>query len=371
MTQARDIRVMLQDRLGDLLAKLFPGSELTYPTFAPLNPTRADRTPGSFVVWTRGAGRGAWNEYSPNGPPASGDVIDLIAYLHRYGQDKAGRRFALAWAEDFLGLKAMTPADRAQAARQAQQKARAAVAQETDAALKKKLAANRLWGKTLPIAGSAAEDYLAARRIPLLLVKRRTGDLRFMPSLEHWKSARWEGDRKIEDGPKFPAMVAALRNLGGDITAVHCTFIRHDGSGKADLGEPKLMRGVAKGSAVWLTHGPDGLAPQDANAQGIITPLIVAEGIENGLSAALAVPEARVAAAGSFDLMMALRVEPAIFDPVIYALDNDADPRHVEALSDRIGGLREAGKRVETMAPAGAKDFNDVLKGEDHAPRAA
>jgi hypothetical protein len=361
MTDARTIRVMLQERLPDLLARLFPRHDITYPVFAPLNPTRHDNTAGSFVIWTRGAGAGAWQEYSPRAA-AKGDVIDLIAYVHRHGQDKAGRRFALAWAEDFLGLKTMSREARADAARAAKRQAQATVQIETAAAAEKKKRANALWSRTLPIMGSVAEDYLAARRIPLVLVKNLTGDLRFMPALEHWKSQKWDGNTLIERGPKFPAMVACLRNLAGDITAVHCTFLRHDGSGKADIGEAKLMRGVAKGSAIWLTNGPDNVNPLEARAGGIVNPLIVAEGIENGLTEALAIPEARVAAAGSFDLMLALPVRADIFDPVVYALDNDADPRHSEAMADHLFALREAGKRAGTMAPQGAKDFNDLLK---------
>lgn len=365
MTDARTIRVMLQERLPDLLGKLFPRHNVTYPVFTPLNPTRHDERPGSFVIWTAGAAKGGFNEYSSKrGAQASGDVIDLIAYVHRHGQDKTGRRFALQWAQDFLNLKAMTREQREGAASQAKRVAHTIVQQETAAAIAKKRLANQWWNKSLPIMGSIAETYLASRRIPLVLVRNLTGDLRFMPSLEHWKSAKWEGDRKIQDGPKFPAMIAALRNLAGDITAVHCTFLRNDGSGKADVGQAKLMRGIAKGSAIWLTNGPDNLTVQEAHAQGVLGPAIIAEGIENGLSNALAIPEARVAAAGSFDLMLAFDVRPAIFDPAVYALDNDADPRHCEAMADHIDALREAGKNAGTMAPTGAKDFNDVLKGD-------
>lgn len=364
MTDARTIRVMLQERLPELLHKLFPNYDITYPVFTPLNPTRHDEHPGSFVIWTRGAAAGGFNEYSSKrGAQASGDIIDLIGYVHRQGRDKAGRRFAMQWAEDFLNIKALSREQRASAASAAKRVAHAVVQAESEAAIAKRRRANQLWGRSLPIAGSIAEDYLASRRIPLVLLKNFTGDLRFIPSLEHWKSQKWDGDRLIENGPKFPVMIAALRNVAGDITAVHCTFLRNDGSGKADLGkQAKLMRGVAKGSAIWLSHGPAGVPPHEA--AGEFSPLIVGEGIETTLSVALSVPEARAAAGGSFDLMLALDVRHVVFDPVIYALDNDGDEDHGEAIADHIHALREAGKRAGTMAPQGAKDFNDVIKGD-------
>jgi hypothetical protein len=361
---AREIRAMLQGRVPELLHRLFPQYGLTLPVFTPLNPTRADKRPGSFVIWTAGAAIGGFNEYSPAGPPASGDVIDLIAYVHNRPRD---RRFALAWARDFLGIQQMDPAALAKAKQKARAAAAQAVQQQSDAARRKVEAAHRIWNKTLPLAGSLAETYLASRRIPYMLIPNRGEDLRFIPNLEHWKSAKWDGDRKVNDGPHLPAMVGALRNLAGELTAVHCTFLRADGSGKADVPDAKLMRGIAKGSAIWLTRGGDGpgddsrSSVQEALQIGEIATTIVAEGIETALSVAMGVPEARVAAAGSFDLMLALDVTGAIFDPVIYALDNDGDARHEDLLRDRLEDLRSAGKRAGTMRSHDGKDFNDLM----------
>lgn len=362
----REIRAMLQQRLPQMLNKLFPHHSITFPVFTPLNPTRNDNKPGSFVIWTAGAAAGGFNEYSPKGPPASGDVIDLIGYVHRRDRD---RRFALAWARDFLGLKQMDEQSLRAATMSARQHVTATVTQQTDQAKKKIARANELWRKTVPIAGSVAETYLASRRIPLMLVKNRSEDLRFIPRLEHWKSARWDTStkpwRKTGDGPHLPAMVAALRNHKGDLTAVHCTFLRADGSGKADVDEPKLMRGIAKGSAIWLAHGPSGVPPWEAEKTGEVSPLIVSEGIENGLTQALANPEARCAAAGSFELMLALDVSAAVFDPALYAVDNDADVRHDDLMADHLDSLRALGQRAGIMRISGAKDSNALIM-EEH-----
>lgn len=357
----RELRAMLQENMVGLLAKLFPRYAITFPVFTPLNPTRNDKTPGSFVIWTAGAAKGGFNEYSPAGPPASGDIVDLIGYVHNRAGD---RRFCFDYARDFLGIKKMDPA----ALRQAKQKAQVAQANEnaaqTEQAKAKIARAHQLWAKSLPLAGSVGETYLASRRIALAALKNfNAADLRFIPRLEYWKGAKWEGDMKVADGERLPVMIAALRNLKGDLTAVHCTFLRADGSGKADVAEPKLMRGVAKGSAIWLTHGDSGAPPWEA--QGEIGTFIPMEGIENALSVALGIPEARVAACGSFDLMMALDTRPAVFDPVIYGLDNDDNPNADDTIADRIDWLKAEGKDARTMRPpAGFKDFNDVLRGK-------
>jgi len=372
MTQidAREIRGLLQRELFPLLRKLFPRYDITTPLFTPLNPTRHDEKPGSFVIWTAGAAAGGFNEYSPKGPVASGDIVDLIAYVH----NKAGdRKFAFAWARDFLGIKAMS-ADELRALKGT---ARAHVMQTTQAQSQaiadRRKKALALWKRTLPIAGSVAEVYLASRRIPYMLIRNREEDLRYIPRLEHWKSAKWDKSTtpwtKTQDGPELPVMVAAMRNFAGDITAVHCTFLRADGSGKADIGEPKLIRGDARGSAIRLTRGEGNLTLEQAREEyeklGVVHAFMPFEGIENALSYAIEVPEPRIWAAGSFDLMLALRVEDEpTFDPVIYGLDNDGNAGAEDKIVDRIDEVRASGRDCSrARPPAGVKDFNDLIRG--------
>jgi hypothetical protein len=375
MTQidAREIRGLLQRDVTKLLAKLFPQHPISTPVFAPRNPTRDDKTPGSFVIWTAGAAAGGFNEYSSKrAPQASGDVIDLIAYVHKRPGDRA---FAFAWARDFLGIKAMSQA----ALRAVKGSARAyvhqvAAAQSTALADRRRRALN-LWNRTLPIAGSPAETYLASRRIPYVLIRNREDDLRFIPRLEHWKSTVWDRKTdpwtKVSGGGEFPVMVAAMRNLAGDITAVHCTFLRADGMAKADVAEPKLMRGDAKGSAIRLTRGAGNLSMSDARAEfaehGVVHTFMPFEGIENGLSYAIEVPEPRIWACGSFDLMLALRVEDEpMFDPVIYGRDNDDNPNAENAMIDRLDEVRSSGRDAsQARPPSGCKDFNDLIRGDD------
>lgn len=368
MTQidAREIRGLLQRDVFKLLGTLFKGYRVTSPVFTPLNPTRDDTRPGSFVIWTAGPAAGGFNEYSPRGPQASGDVIDLIAYVHR--KDRA---FAFAWARDFLGIRTMSDAEK----RAAKSSARAVVvnakAAQSEAAAARRKKALDIWVRTKPLIGSLAEVYLASRRIPYALIRNREDDLRFIPKLEHWKSVQW--DKSVSPWVKlhsesYPAMVAPFRDFAGDITGVHCTFLRADGTGKAPLGkQAKLMRGDAKYSAIRLTRGDGNLTIEEAREQGVLQPFMPFEGIENALSYALEVPEARIWACGSFDLMLALQVESELtFDPVIYGLDNDNNANAADAITDRIDAVKASGKDCSAARPpAGVKDFNDLIRGDD------
>src|SRR5260370_29460011 len=73
-------------------------------------------------------------------------------------------------------------------------------------------------------------------------------------------------------GGFWPAMVALVtRGAGGAPLAIHRTFLRRNGHGKAPVEPQKMMLGPCGGGAVRL--GPDGYR------------LMVAEGVETALSA--------------------------------------------------------------------------------------
>lgn len=113
--------------------------------------------------------------------------------------------------------------------------------------------AKRLWQKAQPIAGTLAETYLCARGIICALPPT----LRFHPAAWHGPTAR-----------SYPAMVAAVQGAG--LPAVHRTYLRADGSGKAAIDPNKMMLGAVSGGAVRLRGGA--------------SRLVVAEGIESSLS---------------------------------------------------------------------------------------
>lgn len=234
---------------------------------------------------------------------------DIAAALRGLGLVEGGGAYV---APDPVAIAQREAVERAEAAKRAAQ-------------------AERLWQETQPIAGSPAEAYLRGRGI----VGPLPPSLRFHPACWHQTAKR------------FPAMVARLE--GADGFAVHRTYLKPDGSGKADVDPPKAMLGAVAGGAVRLN--------------GAHSALYVAEGIETALSLScgfLSVPAA-IWAALSAGGMTSLRLPP---DPsrLIIAADGDKAGREAaNALAARADAL---GWAVSILpAPEGA-DWNDVLTGK-------
>lgn len=141
--------------------------------------------------------------------------------------------------------------------------------------------ARALWDKALPLKGSLAETYLRSRQCFL-----DAPCLRFLPAGKH-----------------RPAMIG--RFISG---AVHLTRLNADGTGKAGTGNDKMMFGPVSGS------------PMVIRAAG--RKVIICEGIEDGLSIALAVTNHAVWVAGSASMMPKLVGVSAGHQPVM-AFDLD------------------------------------------------
>jgi hypothetical protein len=198
----------------------------------------------------------------------------------------------------------------------------------TDAA-KRAAQAKRLWQEAQPIAGTIAETYLRGRGITRPLPHT----LRFHPACWHGPTAQ-----------RFPAMVAAVE---GDSFAVHRTYLRADGGGKAGLdGGDKLMLGATAGGAVRLTDGPGWL--------------VVAEGIETALSLScglLGAP-ATVWAALSTSGIRGLRLPPQPGRLTIAPDGDEAGRKAAHALALRAHAL---GWQVSLSPAPDGFDWNDVL----------
>jgi hypothetical protein len=194
-------------------------------------------------------------------------------------------------------------------------------------------AARRLWTESQPIDGTPAETYLRGRGISCPLPDR----LRFHPRCYHGPSAS-----------RLPAMVALVE--GGESFAVHRTFLRPDGSGKAGLADgDKLMLGAIAGGAVRLSGGA--------------SRLVIAEGLESGLSllCGLLAGPASVWAALSTSGMRSVRLpDPAA--QLTVASDGDRPGREAaHRLADRAHAL---GWSVSLIDPGDGADFNDLLTGK-------
>ncbi|MBC2836426.1 DUF7146 domain-containing protein [Paragemmobacter straminiformis] len=237
------------------------------------------------------------------------DFAAIVEALRGLGLIEGGGAFV---APDPIALAQREAAERAEAAKRAAQ-------------------AERLWQEAQPIEGTAAEAYLRGRGIGGALPP----SLRFHPACWHQSAKR------------FPAMVARLEGAIG--FAVHRTYLRADGSGKAGVAPAKAMLGATSGGAVRLSQGQGALA--------------VAEGLETALSLSYGLLSAPTAiwAALSTSGLATLRLPPAPSRLTI-ASDGDKPGREAaHALAERAVAL---GWAVSILpAPDGA-DWNDVLTGK-------
>lgn len=204
--------------------------------------------------------------------------------------------------------------------------------------------AKRLWHEGKPIEHTIVHSYLRSRGIKLNKIKY----LRFHSACWHGPTAEFH-----------PAMVAAVRGAG--VPAVHRTYLRTDGTGKARLdGGDKLMLGATAGGAVRLTEGNG--------------PFLIGEGIESTLSAYQLKddPSACAWATLSVSGMRGLRLPKlgrlgrlgSNRKDLIIAVDGDPAGRKAgRDLAERAAGL---GWRVSIADPGDGVDWNDRLIERDH-----
>jgi putative DNA primase/helicase len=188
--------------------------------------------------------------------------------------------------------------------------------------------ARRIWRGTRPAADTLVDHYLRSRGITLPVPPT----LRFHPPLRH------------PSGVYAPAMVAAveLAQTGTAVMAIHRTWLRADGSGKADVDPPKAAIGPIGRGAVRLAPAAETLA--------------LAEGIESALSIQQATGIAAWATLGTANLA---RVElPDCVRQVIIAADADAAGEFA-AQTAAQKFLRE-NRKVRIARPSGGKDFNEM-----------
>jgi hypothetical protein len=202
-------------------------------------------------------------------------------------------------------------------------------AQQRADAEKRAIQAKRLWLEAQPITGTIAETYLRGRGITAPL----PATLRFHPECWHGPTAK-----------RWPAMVGAVQ--GANRPAVHRTYLRPDGSSKADIDPPKAMLGAVAGGAVRLADG--------------LGPLVVAEGIETALSlvSGLLHAPATVWAALSTSGIRGLHLPPTASRLTI-APDGDKPGREAaNALAERAHAL---GWQVSLLPAPDGRDWNDIL----------
>jgi hypothetical protein len=192
----------------------------------------------------------------------------------------------------------------------------------------------RLFAMSQPISGTIVETYLRRRGITAL---HGTANLRFHPSCYY----RPDPDSPTET---WPAMIAAVTDLGGTITGAHRTWLDPSGRDKAPIDTPRRAMGHLLGNAVRL-----GLA-HDVMAAG--------EGIETMLSLRFAMPTLPVVAALSAAHLAAI-LFPRTLRRLYIARDND--PAGDGAVANLIDRSREAGIEAITLSPR-LGDLNEDLR---------
>jgi putative DNA primase/helicase len=148
----------------------------------------------------------------------------------------------------------------------------------------------------------------------------------------------------------LPAMVGLVEHIEHGPVAVHCTYLRPNGSGKADVEIPKAIFGPSASGAVRF---------------GVLragTWLAISEGIETALSVAIAcsIPAwAALSATGIKNLVL-----PPEATHVVVCADHDANRTGQRAAYDAAARWYAEGRRVRVaMPPEPGSDFNDMLCG--------
>ncbi|RIA01353.1 hypothetical protein D1122_01445 [Cereibacter sphaeroides] len=338
-----------------------------------LNPGRADRSVGSFVVAVSGPRAGRWNDYATG---QKGDLVDLIALSLGLSLPEAFRE-----ARAFLGLEHETPEIRRirdKAAAEARARRLEAERDAAEQARKRSRQALAIWLSAEPqIAGTPVEHYLRGRCIDLRALGRQPAALRYLRSCTYHSEVEDPETGEIHEVKlRLPAMVAAIDNGRGETVAVHRTYlaIGQDGRwGKAQITnpvapgkflEPKKVLGDYRAARIVLSsgHGPRGGKGCPLSKCPPGTRVYIAEGIETALSAVILKPEARVLAAISVSNMGQVHLPPNVAEVVLIA-DGDEHPQAVAQLDAAVKTHAAKGRRVRCWrSEIPGEDLNDALQ---------
>jgi hypothetical protein len=298
----------------------------------------------SISVHLAGSKAGVWGAWAAS---TGGDALDLIAAVKCAG-DKGE---AIRWAADWLGGELRE--GRAIAPALATEKS----TKSDPSAEEKRGAAFRLWLAAAPLTpGDPAFDYLAETRgIDFSALGRMPRALRYFSALS-----------EPETGRRWPALVAAVVDSRGKFQTVHRTWLERQSDGrvlKAPIADPKKVYGAYRGGTIRLSRGASGRPWKDAPAGDVLG---LAEGIENALSYAAAVPEHRVAGAINVGNLMNLAL-PAGIAAVIIAADSDAPGSAADrTLRRAVARFRAEGREVLiARCPLGVKDLNALLLADE------
>ncbi|QQN75029.1 toprim domain-containing protein [Croceicoccus sp. YJ47] len=354
---ARDIAQMLNAQAEALAWSLFPAGHKAGGFFC-IGSIDGEKGQ-SLKIRLKGSRQGTWADYSKarGEPGAQGDMLKLLQATIADGDLAA----AVREAKKFLNLESMDPRALERQRKRAQLSAERAALREASDKEKTRINARRLWWAASPLTPSSPPVlYLQGRGIDFAHLGKLPGAIRFHRGV-------WQPELRRE----VPAMVTAFTDLSGQHAGTHCTFLQREADGRW-----VKLRGVATvkkivGRTYWGAHIPLWKGVQRGKLADIRpgTPVDVAEGIEDGLSFAMADPAARVIAAGTLGNIAALRLPPQAGTMNILA-QRDPDGSMAaasleKAIADqqRIARSDGSGRQVACRwTPEGIKDWNDWLQ---------
>ncbi len=317
-------RITLSELVGRSLKLKRQGREMVG-----LCPFHQERTP-SFSVNDK---KGVWCCF---GCGERGDVIDFAQRVYRMNFRQAVEVLASEH-----GLSTATPFIDPAVSKRNEERRR----QQKEERQRYHAAAVRIWNEALSIENSPAERYLRSRAItgPLPASLRYHPELRYRVSDKTWIV--------------LPAMVGQVVRFDVDplaTIAVHRTYLKREGVGKAGVDKPKSMLGDSRGGGVWLGSGPGSVSDLDS--------LAVTEGIETGLSLQVLKGTPTIAATSTGG-MVALQL-PALpaGKRVTIGADNDPNDAGLRAALNVAQRWRDEGREVSVESPRSVKDWNDVLR---------
>lgn len=240
----------------------------------------------------------------------------------------------------------LTPAERAEWARQTAQARREREEQQRQQWAENTGRNLRLWEACRDLAqGDPVTLYLKRRLLAPLWPAPAA--LRYHPALSYWHEGAEVG--------RLPAMVSAITSPAGELLALHRTYLTRDGR-KAELPGPVKKVTAASG------HLVGGCIRLGAPLDGVIG---IAEGVETALAASMAsgLPVVAAYSAGA----LAGWIWPAGVQSLV--IFGDADKAGREAADRLRQRAQGAALRVNVMTPAteGA-DWCDVWAARDESP---
>lgn len=347
-TDAGEIKALLLAQIEALARELVPDGHRAGNYWIGRNPMRADANIGSFWVNLSGQMQGLWHDAATG---ETGDMLRLIERVHGL------RTFpeALKWASEWLRLGSM-PAEHVQATVESVAARRAREEKEAAGRLvKARRAAHAIYlkSKMEDFLGSPADAYLRGRGIEVARLGRMPGCLGWIGSCEH-----------RETQTHWPAMVALFTSDDNKPAAIHRTWLSAGGKGKAPVEPARKIWPSFRGAAIRLWRGDSRMSVDQAAKQGLLETLVLCEGVEDGLSMALARPDLRIWCAGSLGNLAEITL-PACCDRVVLLADNDWGKPQAQKLFDKaIAALTAQGARVSVARSHVGKDANDALRGE-------